>query len=142
MKLATVFFNRESIVQMRSFYLLSLLLLPLTQCAWFLGGAAETDLLSTQIVRISEEYANINTDLTGEILARHGIVVGSSFQVRYKDQTFGAVLGKNYSDVDKGEWVGLIEEDGYLQLAISFGNAATHIGCAVGDTLDIELGGN
>ena len=50
----------------------------------------------------------------------------------------GALLGKSYGDVARGDWVALIEEDGNLQLALRFGHAATEIGCAVGDTLYIE----
>ena len=52
--------------------------------------------------------------------------------------------GKDYSDVPRGDWVALIEKESedattdYLQLAISFGNAATDINCAVGDVLHIE----
>ncbi len=116
-----------------------ILSLPLTQCAWFSKEAPEDGVLQTKVVRISEEFANINTDLTGAVLAQHGIVVGTTFQFRYKDQTFGVLLGENYGDVDKGEWVGLIEEDGHLQLAVSYGNAATDIGCVVGDMLYVEL---
>ncbi len=95
-------------------------------------------LLAAKVVRISEEYANINTDLSGAEMSKHGIVDQTVFTAKFKDQTIRALLGKNYSDVPKGDWVGLIEEDGNLQLAISFGHAATDIGCAVGDTLYIE----
>ncbi len=90
------------------------------------------------MVRISEEFANINTDLSGAELNKHGITGGQRFSVKYKDRTIQALLGKDYGDVARGEWVALIEEDGNLQLAISFGNAATDIGCTVGDTLYVK----
>ncbi len=90
------------------------------------------------VVRISEEYANINTDITAPVLAEHGIVQGSRFNVKFKTRTMQALLGKTYSDVEKGEWIALIEDDGKLQLAISFGHAATAIDCKVGDTIYIE----
>lgn len=94
--------------------------------------------LPALVTRISEEYANINTNMSGATLGKYGITLQKTFTVKHKDRTLSALLGKNYSDVAKGDWVGLIEEDGNLQLAISFGNAATEIGCAVGDTLYIE----
>ena len=94
--------------------------------------------LPAKVVRISEEYANINTDLSGIELSKHGITDQKIFTVKYRDRTIRALLGTRYGDVARGGWVALIEEDGNLQLAISFGHAATEIGCAVGDTLYIE----
>ena len=94
--------------------------------------------IPARVVRISEEYANINTDLSGEKLRTNGIELQTVFQVKFKERTISAMLGSGYSDVPRGDWVGLIEEDGNLQLAISFGNAAVDLGCKVGDTLYIE----
>jgi S-adenosylmethionine hydrolase len=94
--------------------------------------------LVAKVVRISEEYANINTDVSGAQLHRWGIARKESFIVKYKDHQVRALLGTGYGDVARGEWIALIEEDGLLQLAINFGNAATAIGCAVGDTLYLE----
>jgi S-adenosylmethionine hydrolase len=94
--------------------------------------------LMAKVVRISEEYANINTDLNGVELGKYGITDQKIFTVKYGERTIRALLGKDYSDVAKGDWVALIEEDGNLQLAISFGHAATDIGCSIGDTLYIE----
>jgi len=97
-----------------------------------------TAYLSAHVVRISEEYANINTDVSEETLVQYGITHQSTFAVKYRGQMISALLGKSYSDVPKGDWIALIEEDGNLQLALSFGHAATELGCVVGDTLYIE----
>ena len=105
------------------------------------SGDGANDYLEARVVRISEEYANINTDVGRVELGKLGIRDKSVFRVRYGDRAIRAFLGKGYGDVAKGEWVGLIEEDGKLQLAITYGNAATEIGCAVGDTLHIERPG-
>lgn len=122
-----------------------LLCVAASNCAHFhktppvqLVNTAGGTYLPAFVTRISEEYANINTDMSGTTLSAYGITHQKTFTVKYGDRTMKALLGKNYSDVAKGDWVGLIEEDGNLQLAISFGNAATEIGCAVGDTLYIE----
>ena len=93
--------------------------------------------IATEVVRISEEYANINTNISGVKLSKYGITDQQTFVVKYKDKTIRALLGKSYSDVPKGDWIALIEDDGNLQLAISFGHAATEMGCTVGDILYI-----
>ena len=105
------------------------------------GSTDPSGYFATKVVRISEEYANINTDVTEKALRNWGIADKDQFTVRYKNHTMTVLSGQGYSDVARGDWVGLIEEDGKLQLAISFGNAATKIGCAVGDTLYIEASG-
>lgn len=97
-----------------------------------------TQPLPARVVRISEEFANINTDIHKKTLKAYGIAQQEIFSVTFKGEKFSALLGKKYSDVERGDWIALIEEDDKLQLAISFGNAATEIGCAVGDTLYIE----
>tara|TARA_B100001248_G_scaffold260373_1_gene248410 strand:- start:2640 stop:2975 length:336 start_codon:yes stop_codon:yes gene_type:complete len=100
--------------------------------------------LTARVVSISQEYANINTDVNEEELAALGIVRGTQFTATLGQERISALLGSDYNDVPRGDWVALIERDErdstrtYLQLAISFGNAATEIGCAVGDTLYIE----
>ena len=94
--------------------------------------------LEARVTRISEEFANINTDLSGETLARYGVVLEKPFSVRFKGRTVRAVLCKDYGDVPRGDWVGLIETDGTLQVAISFGHAATELGVKAGDRVYIE----
>lgn len=97
-----------------------------------------SELLVT-VLRISEEYANVNTSVNDTTLAEHGIVHGVTFTARFRDRTVNPFLGKDYSDVPRGDWVALIEDDHKLQIAISYGHAATDLGCTVGDTLFISL---
>ena len=107
-------------------------------CAPKLQTTSQPDWFPATVTRISEEYANINTNLTLPDLEKHGISHGSRFNVKFKEHTLQALLGKTYSDVPRKDWVALIEEDGKLQIAISFGHAATDIGCKKGDTLLIQ----
>ena len=106
--------------------------------AFLPGCTTEPVWFPVKVVRISKEYANINTNVTEPQLAAHGIRHGTKFNVKFKDRTMEALLGKKYTDVSKGDWVALIEEDGKLQIAISYGHAATDIACTEGDTLYIE----
>ena len=115
-----------------------------TGCRSTMPQADSRATLTARVVSISQEYANINTDVDEEELAALGIVRGTQFTATLGQERISALLGSDYSDVPRGDWVALIERDErdstrtYLQLAISFGNAATEIGCAVGDTLYIE----
>ncbi len=102
------------------------------------SGEKSSDYLTANVVRISEEYANINTDVSGAQLSTWGVGHKQLFTVRFKGHSVRPMLGQDYSDVPRGDWIALIEEDGMLQLAISFGHAATEIGCSVGDTLYIQ----
>ena len=96
--------------------------------------------IEVEILHISEEFANINTSVTREELAEKGIVENSWITVTYKDKSYPMLMGKDYGDVARGEWIARIdEEDNRLQLAISFGNAATDMGCTVGDKLQLQL---
>jgi S-adenosylmethionine hydrolase len=130
------------IIDQRNMILAALLLAVVSNCAHLkiteVSGSEPSGYLAAKVVRISEEYANINTDVSEKALRNWGIADKEQFTVKYKNHLFSVLSGQGYSDVAKGEWVGLIEDDGMLQLAISFGNAATQIGCAVGDTLYIE----
>ena len=127
-------------------HLMSLLTFALlsTGCRSTMPQADSRATLTARVVSISQEYANINTDVNEEELAALGIVRGTQFTAALGQERISALLGSDYKDVPRGDWVALIERDErdstrtYLQLAISFGNAATEIGCAVGDTLYIE----
>ncbi|MBT6629029.1 MAG: hypothetical protein HOB49_18585 [Gemmatimonadetes bacterium] len=94
--------------------------------------------LPAVITYISEEYLNVNTDLSEDRLAAVGITAGTSFASTYEGRTVKALLGTSYSDVERGEWIAQIEEDGNMQLAISFGHAAMELDCSVGDTLFVH----
>jgi S-adenosylmethionine hydrolase len=106
-------------------------------CAALRPGNNGAKSMAAHVVSISNEYKNINTDLSGERLAAGGIIGGSTFRALLRDRSIDVFLGTGYADVDRDEWVGMIEEDGTLQIAVSFGHAATVLGCAVGDTLYI-----
>ena len=115
------------------------LLLTLVLGVGLLSGCAalkpQPKPLPAVVVNISEEYANVNTDLSAERLASIGITHGTRFTATYHGHGVEALLGSSYSDVPKGDWIAQVEEDGTMQLAISFGHAAIELGCAVGDTL-------
>ena len=120
----------------RDALLMLALSLAFVQGCTMLRSASAPDLpLTANVIRISDEFANINTDVSGKTLAAAGIDRGSMFRAHFGDESIDVFFGDDYGDVDRGKWVGLIETDGKLQLAVSFGHAATVLGCDVGDHL-------
>ncbi len=100
--------------------------------------AAEGEYTAT-IVRVGDTFGNLETDLDA---ARLGLSPGSGFTLICKDQTIGATWGTWYTDVPEGEWLGLTNEDGNVQIAINGGNADTGSGCTTGDVLTIRTVGS
>lgn len=92
---------------------------------------------STSIVGIDDEYGNIDTALTQEDLDRLGIRMGDQLRITHKDNTMLVPLGKSYEDVDRGEWIALLNASGQLRLSRSFENAAEKLGAASGDALTL-----
>ena len=116
---------------------LALLTLLTAGCEIF-GQRAKDPPLAAVVVRISEEYANINTDLSAKSLTAAGITQTTVFTATFKGRQITALLGSSYSDVNRGDWIAQIEDDGNMQLAISFGHAAIELNCSVGDTLFVH----
>jgi S-adenosylmethionine hydrolase len=92
---------------------------------------------STTIAGIDDEYGNIDTALTQQDLDRLGVRMGDRIRVSHKDMAVVMPLGKSYEDVDRGEWIALLNSAGQLRLARSFENAAENLGVADGDELTL-----
>jgi pimeloyl-ACP methyl ester carboxylesterase len=91
-----------------------------------------------RIREISQSYGNLYTDLVESDLSKLGIIKGSSFTVSHGDDTVTVMLGASYSDVPRGDWIGLFNSEGLLQIARNFENAARTLGCRQGDGLFIR----
>jgi S-adenosylmethionine hydrolase len=91
-----------------------------------------------RISEISQSYGNLYTDLVQSDLSKLGIIMGSVFTVTHGDSTVNVLLGTTYSDVPRGDWVGLFNSEGLLQIARNFENAAKTLGCRHGDSLFIK----
>lgn len=99
---------------------------------------AEVAMINVEVTSISEEFANINTNATGEQLTEAGFAADGWISVHHNEQTMVMPMVADYGDVAEGAWLARIdEESGTLQIAINGGNAATDIGAAVGDMLHV-----
>lgn len=94
--------------------------------------------VAAQVESITEEYGNVDTDLSWEQVFDLGLEQGSTFTISFGDRTFDVLLGTTYGDVERGEWIGFITDTGVLRLARNFDNAAETLRCKVGDTLFID----
>ena len=115
-----------------SLFVLALGLAPVAQ-------AQQAPSVTTTIAAVEEEYANILLDASPHELAELGLAVGSKFTFTHRGQSHTATLVEEYADVEAGEWLGRMWED-RVELAISFGNACTELGCKVGDAVTIKAG--
>ena len=101
--------------------------------------AAEVPMINVEITSISEEFANINTNATGDQLTEAGFASDGWISITHNEQTIVMPMVADYGEVAEGAWLARIdEESGTLQIAVNGGNAATtDLGAAVGDMLHV-----
>ena len=103
------------------------------------SAIAQSPTVETTIAAVEEEFANILLAASPTELRELGLTVGTKFTFTHNDRSYTATLVEEYADVERGDWLGRMWED-RVELAISFGNACTAIGCKVGDAVTIQLG--
>ena len=79
-------------------------------------------------------FGNLSTSIT----AAHVKALGSTVEVAAAGLTIGA-LHATYDAVREGVLVALINSRGTLEIAKNRGNAATHLGCRIGDSVVVRL---
>lgn len=87
------------------------------------------------VTRVTSDFGNVYTQFVQADLARLDMTVGSRFKVGCGGKAFNVVLGKTYSDVPRGEWVGFLTAEGWLEIARNSDNAAKELGTNVGDVI-------
>ncbi|MBD3648002.1 MAG: SAM-dependent chlorinase/fluorinase [Pseudomonadales bacterium] len=108
------------------------LLLVLAPLAALAGEAVE---VTVEVVSISADYGNIDTDAgLGQVEALK-LENGDTFKVRFKDREFPVTLGTTYSDVPEGDWVAFVTDSGSLRIARNYENAAGTLGVREGDRI-------
>ena len=96
------------------------------------GGAYGT------VTRVDPPFGNLDTSFVESEVESLGIAAGNSFQVRCRDKVLDIVLGSNYGDVPRGEWVAGFSMQGTLKIARNLASAAEASGCKAGDSLFIS----
>jgi DinB superfamily/S-adenosyl-l-methionine hydroxide adenosyltransferase len=96
------------------------------------GGAYGT------VTRVELPFGNLDTSILESDVRSIGIVSGDTFHVRCGDKAFNIVLGNNFGDVPRGEWVAVFSLQGTLRIARNFASAAEASGCKAGDSLFVS----
>ena len=99
-------------------------------------AAEPTTTVEGMVLSLGQHFGNLNTDIPITALP---LELGESFTVSCNARTVQATLAADYADVHAGDWLGIENAQGHLQLAISFGDAAETLGCRVGDGVTIEF---
>jgi hypothetical protein len=86
----------------------------------------EGDTISGVVTRV-DSYGNIITNITFEDLQKMGFQQSDTVEVTIGKAAFKAPLERTYSDVPKGERLGLVQSLGYLEFAINMGSLAEAI---------------
>jgi S-adenosylmethionine hydrolase len=108
----------------------AILLVP----GWAFSEQART--LTGKVVAVGTSFGNLDTDIP---IGQLSIELGESFSARCTSKTVTAISSADYADVHSGEWLGIENEAGNLQLAISFGDASEGLGCTTGDNVTITF---
>jgi len=102
-----------------------------------LRPVTERDLIKGHVIYV-DNYENVFTNIDEELFLKVGqkrsfrIVFGAS---RYSVKK----ISHSYKDVHEGEIVALFNSSGFLQIAVSMGNASGLLGLKVNDTVRVEF---
>jgi hypothetical protein len=96
------------------------------------GGAFGT------VTRVELPFGNLDTSILESDVQSIGIASGDTFHVRCRDKAIDIVLGSNFGDVPRGEWVAVFSLQGTLRIARNFASAAEASGCKAGDSLFVS----
>ena len=96
--------------------------------------------VTTSIIGIDKEYANIRTSYSSTDWDQLGVALGTPMVIEHKGTRVKATFVENYDDVSEGSWLGLVE-DNQLKIAISFGHACGILDCVIGDQLTMTVMG-
>lgn len=99
--------------------------------------ADEAAEVSGEVLRVSPDYGNIDTDIGLGQVDELKLEKGDTFRIRFKDREFHVTLGTTYSDVAEGEWVAFVTDFGNLRIARNYGNAAETLGVREGDRITL-----
>lgn len=107
------------------------------------GGVASTaangeSVVEGKIKLVGSDYGNLDTDITESLVKAAGLRQGEKFLFSCQGKSFTATFAAEYTDVPRGDWIGLVNWESNLRLARSFANAAESSGCGLNDVVTIS----
>lgn len=94
--------------------------------------------LVATVVAVTPVYGNVTLNVQVADLDAIGLRPGAYFQLRTGAQTVRVLYGRDFSSVERGQWVLFPSAEGYFWLARNFANAATSAGLSVGDAVHVR----
>jgi pimeloyl-ACP methyl ester carboxylesterase len=88
--------------------------------------------LAAKVSHVSAIYGNVWLDIQTTDLKKIGLTPGLWAQLKVRDQTYRVRYGKDFSSVERGQWVIFPNADGFFWLSRNWGNAA--------ETADLQMG--
>jgi S-adenosylmethionine hydrolase len=88
-----------------------------------------------------DRYGNLITNIPAPVLAKAGWKNGMTFDFKIRSQTARAKFADRYNAVATGEYVVLLNSHGLLEIARNLANAASPLGAAAGDTVEVLTSG-
>ncbi len=89
-----------------------------------------------------DRYGNLITNIAAPVLAKAGWRTGMDLDFTVGFQTARAKFGDRYSSVPKGDFVMLLNSQGLLEIARNLDAAASILGAAAGDTVEVRTAGS
>lgn len=94
--------------------------------------AADNRSLTATVSEVSAIYGNAFINLQPDDLARLGVPPGGFLQLEVGEQKFRIRYGRDFSSVERGQWVLFPNADGFFWLARNYANAAATAQLTVG----------
>jgi S-adenosylmethionine hydrolase len=89
-----------------------------------------------------DRFGNLITNIAAPVLAKAGWRSGMDLDFTVGFQTARAKFGDRYSSVPKGDFVMLLNSQGLLEIARNLDAAASTLGAAAGDTVEVRTAGS
>jgi pimeloyl-ACP methyl ester carboxylesterase len=94
--------------------------------------------LTAEVTEVSAIYGNVWLNLQPRDLETIGLNSGLWFQLTVKDKTYRVFYGKDFSSVERGQWVIFPNADGYFWLSRNWANAAQTGNLSLGDRVHLR----
>lgn len=91
--------------------------------------------LTVKVTEISAIYGNVFISLQTADIAKLGVTPGSYLQLEVGDARYRVRYGRDFSSVERGQWVLFPNADGFFWLARNYANAATTAQLTVGSSV-------
>lgn len=93
---------------------------------------------SGRVTGVDPVYGNLLLEFQPADLARLDIEPNTRFALLAGDRLIRVFYGRGFNSVERGDWVAYPDSEGWLAVAINYGNAAANSGLKAGDTVTLR----